>query len=61
MSKIIKDSYYLITLHQNDFRPINTYRLASLLYLVEAYYMNISNDSYLYSEQYKVDMIRSVH
>lgn len=61
MSQIIEDSYYLIGLHQDRFKDITGSRLVNLLYLIEAYYMCISDEEYLYEEQFKVDMTRTIY
>ncbi len=61
MSQIIKDSYYLIGLHQERFKEITGSRLTNLLYLIEAYYMCINDEERLYEEQFKVDMVRIIY
>lgn len=57
MNQIIKDSYYLIGLHQERFKKINGIRLTDMLYLIEAYYMTLYDAEYLYEEEFKVDML----
>lgn len=41
---IIKDSYYMINLFENDNKEITPGQLQKLMYFVEAYYMNANNE-----------------
>lgn len=60
MSQIIEDSYYLIGLYQDRFKEISVSRLTNLLYLIEAYYMCMNDESFLYKEQFNVNMVRNL-
>lgn len=60
MNSIILDSYYLISLHQDRFKEINTIRLTNLLYLLEGYYMCIYDEEYLYKEKFNLNLVRNI-
>lgn len=50
---IIKDSYYLINLFHNDNKEITQLHVQKLMFLFEAYYMNVMDVSKLYDCGYK--------
>ena len=50
---IIQDSYYLINLFHNDNKVITQLHVQKLMFLFEAYYMNVTNEGKLYDCGYK--------
>lgn len=46
---IIKDSYYMIKLFENDNKEITHRQLQDLMFFVEAYYMNANNKKSMYN------------
>ena len=52
-NNIIQDSYYLINLFHNDNKAITQLHVQKLMFLFEAYYMNVTNEDKLYDCGYK--------
>ena len=50
---IIQDSYYLINLFHKDNKVITQLHVQKLMFLFEAYYMNVTNENKLYDCGYK--------
>lgn len=50
---IIQDSYYLINLFHNDNKKVTQLHIQKLMFLFEAYYMNVTNEDKLYECGYK--------
>lgn len=50
---IIQDSYYLINLFHRDKKVITQLHVQKLMFLFEAYYMNVTNENKLYDCGYK--------
>lgn len=50
---IIKDSYYLIKLFNDDEKSITPLHIQKLMYLFEGYYMNVKNTNRLYECDYQ--------
>lgn len=57
MDQIIKDAYYLISIHQKNGRDIDINRLNNLLYLLEIYYMCKNDGRVLYYEGFNFDAV----
>ena len=52
-SAIVKDAYYLINLFHRDKKIVTQWHIQKLMYLFEAYYMNVTDKSFLYEDSYK--------
>lgn len=50
---IIKDAYYLVGLYKKDNKPVTQLHIQKLMFLFEAYYMNVTNKQYLYQCEFK--------
>lgn len=50
---IIKDAYYLVGLYKKDNKPVTQLHIQKLMFLFEAYYMNVTNKPYLYQCEFK--------
>ncbi|WP_305084650.1 Panacea domain-containing protein [uncultured Clostridium sp.] len=50
---IVKDAYYLVSLFKKDNKSVTQLHIQKLMFLVEAFYMCITNESQLYECQYK--------
>ena len=50
---IIKDAYYLVGLYKEDNKPVTQLHIQKLIFLFEAYYMNVTNKPYLYQCEFK--------
>lgn len=54
MNQIIKDSYYLVKLHQDNGECISIRRLTDMLYVYEAAFMNVNEVNRIYDEDFIV-------
>lgn len=50
---IIKDAYYLVNLFKKNGQQVTQIHIQKLMFLFEAYYMNIKDTSYLYECDFK--------
>ena len=50
---IIKDAYYLVGLYKKDSKVVTQLHIQKLMFLFEAYYMNVTNKPYLYQCEFK--------
>lgn len=50
---IIKDAYYLVTLFQKNNKPVTQLHVQKLMFLFEAFYMNVTGEPFLYECEYK--------
>lgn len=52
-NNIVNDAYYLVTLFKNEKRPVTQLHIQKLMFLFEAYYMNVKDVDYLYECNYQ--------
>ena len=50
---IIKDAYYLVGLYKKDNKIVTQLHIQKLMFLFEAYYMNVTDKPYLYQCEFK--------
>lgn len=50
---IVKDAYYLVNLFKNNEQPVTQIHIQKLMFLFEAYYMNMKDVPYLYECEFK--------